>query len=96
MISEKHLHDLQQAIKEIFNLPLAQQPEIIVNLGCGKGGLLFEIYQMICNHTLRGENLEDHSLQIFGIDASQDLLETASKKLASENVKAHVHGYEEP
>ncbi|NVO09902.1 MAG: SDR family NAD(P)-dependent oxidoreductase [Bacteroidales bacterium] len=88
MKNEDYLKDLQQAIITIFNqLPLEQQPQAIVNIGCGDGSLLKEIYQTIQVHTVRGQHLGQLPIDLFGVDYYQQALEKTSTTLNLAGIK---------
>ena len=52
---------LKNHILSIFNAPnFKEQPRVIVELGCGNGLLLQQIYLWIRDHSLRGNVLDEH------------------------------------
>lgn len=57
-----------EIIVELFNRPLAQQPEGICDMGCGDGSLLEHTYAVIKARTLRGRALDTHPLWLVGAD----------------------------
>ena len=66
----------KREIKIIFDqIPLSKQPKYIVDIGCHDGKLLKDIYFIICNQTLRGEDLKNNPLMLIGVTPSQSALD---------------------
>jgi tRNA G46 methylase TrmB len=75
--------EFKNQILSIFNAPNVQeQPNIIIELGCGEGLLLRQIYQLIQEHTLRGRRLKEQELRLVGIERTPDLVQAAMRNLA--------------
>jgi 3-oxoacyl-(acyl-carrier-protein) synthase/acyl carrier protein len=80
---EKYFEDLQQKIINIFDQrSLDQQPQIIVNVGCGDGVLLKRLLQTIYELTARGKNLKELPLTVLAVDDNIDLLNKVAENLS--------------
>lgn len=76
---EKYFKEIERAIQTIFNdKPLEEQPDYIVDMGCGNGGLLNSIYTIIKDKTIRGKSLVDRPVVLIGIDLNPEALTEAS------------------
>ena len=54
-----YFNDLVDQVIHRFNQqPLEAQPQAIVDVGCGDGSLLKQVYHAIADHTLRGQHLD--------------------------------------
>src|SRR5687768_340682 len=83
-------NDLREKVVAIFDqLPLEQQPNTVVHVGCGDGSLLREIYLSI-GKTIRGQHLTKLPVQFIAVDYDQQELEKASKMLTKEGVKHYT------
>ncbi|MBD2610773.1 SDR family NAD(P)-dependent oxidoreductase [Nostoc punctiforme FACHB-252] len=70
-------------ILSIFNVPnVKEQPKVIVELGCGNGLLLQQIYLWIQEYSLCGNVLDEQDLTLIGIEQCPDLIRTATRNLA--------------
>ncbi|WP_273770791.1 SDR family NAD(P)-dependent oxidoreductase [Nostoc sp. UHCC 0926] len=85
MVEQSHFElwpILKNHILSIFNAPnFKEQPRVLVELGCGNGLLLQQIYLWIRDHSLRGNVLDEHDLTLVGIEQSPDLILTATRNL---------------
>lgn len=54
----------------VFNQPLQDQPDCIVDMGCGEGTLLATLYDFIRKQTMRGKQLSERPITIVGVDPS--------------------------
>lgn len=78
---------LKQRIISIFNQhPIEKQPRTIVNVGCGNGTLLKEIFQIIRESTERGKNLENTPIAIIGIDDNKESVDRTSRTLSDAGI----------
>ena len=70
-------------IKPIFDkLPLSEQPKYIIDIGCGDGSLLKNIYDTILLRTARGKKLAKMPLYLIGADYNQKSLDATKKTLS--------------
>ncbi|MEH1972440.1 MAG: SDR family NAD(P)-dependent oxidoreductase [Nostoc sp.] len=85
MVQQSHFElwpILKNHILSIFNAPnFKEQPRVLVELGCGNGLLLQQIYLWIRDHSLRGNVLDEHDLTLVGIEQCPDLIQTATRNL---------------
>lgn len=93
-IEEKSHFDLWPIFKNhilsIFNVPnVKEQPRVIVELGCGNGLLLQQIYLWIQEHSLGGNVLDERDVTLIGIEQCPDLIRIATRNLA-DIPSAHV------
>lgn len=80
---------LKNHILSIFNAPnFKDQPKVIVEMGCGNGLLLQQIYLWIREYRLCGNVLDEHDLTLVGIEQCPDLIRTATRNLA--DIPAYV------
>jgi acyl transferase domain-containing protein/acyl carrier protein len=69
---ESYMQDLQQEMIDIFNqFPVDKQPRAMVDVSCTDDTLLKEVYRVIREHTLRGQQLEQYPLQLIGVNHKQ-------------------------
>lgn len=81
---------LDEVVIHIFNQPIDDQPEGILDMGCGNGALLIHLYDVIENRTLRGKMLEEHPLYLVGADYNDKALEVTRANLIQARVWAKV------
>jgi len=75
----KYFKEIERAISLIFNdSPLNEQPNYIVDMGCGNGSLLNSIYNIIKEKTVRGSHLLECPIVLVGIDLNSDALVEAA------------------
>ncbi|WP_038182355.1 type I polyketide synthase [Vibrio rhizosphaerae] len=78
----KYFFDLAEFIVEIFNrTPVSEQPNYIVDMGCGDGALLKTLYEEITKNSLRGQYLEQYPLLLVGADYNEKSLLESAKTL---------------
>ena len=74
-------------IRPIFDAePMAAQPRLIVDVGCGDGTLLRAIYLFIKSHTRRGQHLDAFPLTVVGADLSAAALGATAHTLTTAHV----------
>jgi hypothetical protein len=78
---------VDEIIIEIFNRPLARQPQGICDMGCGDGTFLEHLYEVVKQKTARGKVLEQHPLVMVGADFN---------KVARRMAKQHLRKAEVP
>ncbi|MEU9509350.1 class I SAM-dependent methyltransferase [Micromonospora sp. NPDC048170] len=72
------------ALRRIFDeQPLADQPRAIVDVGCGDGRWLREMFDTVTTRTERGRHLDRHPLTVIGVDYSEAALDVAREGLRS-------------
>ena len=91
---EWYFQAVAKGLSKIFNNPnLEQQPSLIVDTGCGGGGLIKSTYDYIRENTLRGKHLDTHPLMMVGVDFNQAALTEAQKHLGADGVPFKlIHG----
>ena len=78
---------LRVHVRRIFDeTPLANQPRVVADMGCGDGTLLKTIYQYVAAETLRGRHLEAYPLTMCGVDFNRDSLRETERTLAAAGV----------
>ena len=63
-----YFNKIDKIILNLFNKPINEQPKGVVDVGCGDGTFLKHVYTIIKNRTLRGKHLNEHPLDIIGVD----------------------------
>jgi acyl transferase domain-containing protein/acyl carrier protein/N-acetylglutamate synthase-like GNAT family acetyltransferase len=80
---ERSFIEAQRQILTFFvpTIPLEKQVKYIVDIGCGDGVFLKQIYSFISQHTLRGQQFKDFPLILIGIDSDEATLRETEKTL---------------
>nr|WP_315159010.1 class I SAM-dependent methyltransferase [uncultured Flavobacterium sp.] len=81
---------VDEIIIKLFNLPIAQQPKGILDMGCGNGAFLEHIFDVIDRQTLRGKMLNTHPLFLVGADYNQAALKVTRANLIKADIWAKV------
>ncbi len=77
---------VDEIIIEIFNRPLARQPQGICDMGCGDGTFLEHLYEVVKQKTARGKVLEQHPLVLVGADFNKVARRVAKQHLRKAGV----------
>jgi len=77
---------VDEIIMEIFNRPLARQPQGICDMGCGDGTFLEHLYEVVKQRTTRGKVLEQHPLVLVGADFNKVARRVAKQHLRKAGV----------
>jgi hypothetical protein len=72
---------VDEIVIEIFNRPIAQQPQGICDMGCGDGTFLEHLYSVVKTRTARGEMLDRHPLVLVGADFNKVARRVAKQTL---------------
>ena len=72
---------VDEIVIEIFNRPIAQQPQGICDMGCGDGTFLEHLYSVVKTRTARGEALDRHPLALVGADFNKVARRVAKQTL---------------
>jgi len=72
---------VDEIVIEIFNRPLARQPQGICDMGCGDGTFLEHLYEVVRQKTARGKVLEQHPLVLVGADFNKVARRVAKQHL---------------
>jgi hypothetical protein len=70
--------------------PLAAQPALVVDMGCGDGTLLETLYAAVRAQTARGRRLGEYPLLMVGADPSPVARRATAARLAAAGVPHHV------
>jgi hypothetical protein len=81
---------VDEIIIKLFNLPIAEQPKGILDMGCGNGAFLQHIFEVIDRQTLRGKMLDDYPLFLVGVDYNQAALKVTRANLIKAGIWAKV------
>jgi SAM-dependent methyltransferase len=81
---------IDEIIIKLFNLPIAEQPKGILDMGCGNGAFLEHIFNVIDRQTLRGKMLDSHPLFLVGADYNQAALKVTRANLIKADIWAKV------
>jgi hypothetical protein len=77
---------VDEIIIEIFNRPLARQPQGICDMGCGDGTFLEHLYEVVKQKTARGKVLEQRPLVLVGADFNKVARRVAKQRLRKAEV----------
>lgn len=78
-----YFESMEKIIVDIFDHEKYEsQPKAIVDVGCGDGKLLKQLYLKIKNHTVRGKSLALHPVTLIGIDLNDASLSETIKTLS--------------
>lgn len=77
-------------VRELFDRPIEEQPEGILDMGCGNGAFLGHLYRLVTENTRRGQMLDTHPLKLIGVDYNRAALDVTSKNLSDWGVPADV------
>jgi hypothetical protein len=80
---------VDEIVMEIFNRPLAQQPEGICDMGCGDGTLLEHLFWVIKTRTARGAVLDKHPLLVVGVDFNKVARRITKQRLKRAGIPDH-------
>ncbi|MCB0191740.1 MAG: class I SAM-dependent methyltransferase, partial [Anaerolineae bacterium] len=78
----KYFADVDDLIVSIFSQPIGDQPHYIVDMGCGDGTFLAQVYHTIRTRSDRGRMLDKHPVRMIGVDYNQQALEATTQTLA--------------
>jgi hypothetical protein len=76
---------VDEIVVEIFNRPIARQPQGICDMGCGDGTFLEHLYSVVKTRTARGQLLEKHPLVLVGADFNKVARRVAKQTLRKAN-----------
>lgn len=85
----RYFVDSDEIVVELFDRePLESQPRFVADMGCGDGSWLIHLHELIRERTRRGRSLNDHPLQMVGIDVDRGALAQAGRNLEAAGVPA--------
>jgi hypothetical protein len=76
---------VDEIVVEIFNRPIARQPQGICDMGCGDGTFLEHLYSVVKSRTIRGQVLDEHPLILVGADFNKVARRVAKQTLRKAN-----------
>jgi hypothetical protein len=76
---------VDEIVVEIFNRPIARQPQGICDMGCGDGTFLEHLYFVVKTRTARGQMLDKHPLILVGADFNKVARRVAKQTLRKAN-----------
>jgi hypothetical protein len=76
---------VDEIVIEIFNRPIARQPQGICDMGCGDGTFLDHLYSVVKARTARGQVLDKHPLALVGADFNKVARRVAKQTLRKAN-----------
>ncbi|HET8772274.1 MAG TPA: class I SAM-dependent methyltransferase, partial [Thermoanaerobaculia bacterium] len=80
---ESYFKDIRRKVIDLFDRePLEEQPRAVIDVGCGDGSLLRQVYQAIREESLRGRHLERLPVRLIGVDYNREALEETARTLA--------------
>ncbi len=77
---------LELALPVFQQEPLERQPAAVVDMGCGDGTMLIELFHAIKEKTKRGQRLDECPLTMVGADYSSEALETARRRMKERGI----------
>ena len=81
---------VDEIIIELFNRPIADQPQGILDMGCGNGAFLEHMFDVIERQTKRGKMLDEHPLFLIGVDYNEAALKVTRANLIKSDIWAKV------
>ncbi len=81
---------VDEIIIELFNKPIEEQPQGILDMGCGNGAFLQHLFSVIESQTLRGSLLDEYPLKIIGVDYNQAALKVSKANLIQADIWAKI------
>jgi hypothetical protein len=72
---------VDEIVVEIFNRPMASQPQGICDMGCGDGTFLEHLYSVVKTRTARGRVLDKYPLVLVGADFNKVARRVAKQTL---------------
>jgi SAM-dependent methyltransferase len=81
---------IDKIIIELFNRPIDKQPKGILDMGCGNGGFIEHIFNVIEQQTSRGKLLDAHPLLLVGADFNKAALRVTRANLIKADIWAKV------
>ncbi len=81
---------VDQIIIELFNKPIAEQPQGILDMGCGNGAFLQHLFGVIEQKTERGKLLDEYPLALVGVDYNEEALKITKANLIQADIWAKV------
>ena len=81
---------IDDIIIDLFNRPIGEQPQGILDMGCGNGTFLIHLFEVIERQTLRGKMLEEHPLFLVGADYNEAALKVTRTNLTKADIWAKV------
>src|SRR5882672_8055737 len=85
---------VDEIVVEIFNRPIARQPQGICDMGCGDGSFLEHLYSVVKNQTARGQALDTHPLILVGADFNKVARRVTKQMLRKAGIPNYhvIHG----
>lgn len=81
---------VDEIIIDLFNKPIEEQPEGILDMGCGNGAFLQHLFSVIDHRTYRGTVLDEYPLTIIGVDYNQAALKVSRANLIQADIWAKI------
>ncbi|RNC86416.1 MAG: class I SAM-dependent methyltransferase [Winogradskyella sp.] len=81
---------VDKIIIDIFNKPIEEQPQGILDMGCGNGAFLQHLFSVIENQTYRGTILDEHPLMLIGVDYNEAALKVSKANLIMADIWAKI------
>ena len=81
---------IDDIVIDLFNRPIEEQPQGILDMGCGNGTFLIHLFEVIERQTLRGKMLEEHPLFLVGADYNEAALKVTRTNLTKADIWAKV------
>jgi len=76
-----YFEHIDKIIIDVFNKNIEDQPEGIIDVGCGNGVFLKHCYDIIINNTVRKKYLKEYPLILIGVDINKAARIASRKKL---------------
>ena len=81
---------VDKIIIDLFNKPIEEQPEGILDMGCGNGAFLQHLFSVIDNQTYRGTVLDEYPLTLIGVDYNEAALKVSRANLIQADIWAKI------
>lgn len=81
---------IDNIVIDLFNRPIEEQPQGILDMGCGNGTFLIHLFEVIERQTLRGKLLEEYPLFLVGADYNEAAIKVTRTNLTKADIWAKV------
>lgn len=81
---------VDEIIIDLFNKPIEEQPDGILDMGCGNGAFLQHLFSVIESQTYRGTILDEYPLKLIGVDYNEAALKVTKSNLIQADIWAKV------
>eukprot|EP01097_Dermamoeba_algensis_P010990 TRINITY_DN8356_c0_g1_i1.p2 TRINITY_DN8356_c0_g1~~TRINITY_DN8356_c0_g1_i1.p2 ORF type:complete len:470 (-),score=80.70 TRINITY_DN8356_c0_g1_i1:732-2141(-) len=85
-LHQRYFECLSEEICSVFNRSEKDQPDYVMDVGCGDGTLLAKLYNDVKRQSTRGQVLDQRPLVMIGVDFNPEALSIAEKNLKGQGI----------